>query len=129
MPADDGSTNLMQEGNNLARSPFVRFRQVEVFEVEYQSFAVLRAVHAPRIATNHHTHLTEFLKDMRWRSLGTAVDDGNLSRPQLTQAMLQQQPGKHNPVSSTQDKITEFWRGLYYMNFEKESYNRLNNWH
>ena len=52
---------LLQESYQLACAPLIRFRQIEVFKIEYQSFTVLRSVHTASIGANDHTHLLEFL--------------------------------------------------------------------
>jgi len=51
----------MQKSNELAGAPLVRFRQVKILEVQYETIAVLGSVDAARVAADDHAHLTELL--------------------------------------------------------------------
>ena len=50
-------TNLPDERDELAGSPGVRLRQVDVLHVEDQSLAVLGPVHTPGVGGDDHAHL------------------------------------------------------------------------
>ena len=54
-------THLLKEGDELTGAPLVRFGQVEVLQIEDQSFTVLGSVHSTIVGADHHTHLVEFL--------------------------------------------------------------------
>ncbi len=72
------STYLLQECNQLTSPPFVWFGQIQILEIQHQSLTVFGAIHTSCIGAEYHTGLLEFLKDMIWRGLGTAVYGGYL---------------------------------------------------
>ena len=67
------SSYLLKECNKLTGSPFVRFGQVDIFEIENQSLTVLRSVHPARVRVQDHTGLTQLLQYVGGVSLGTTV--------------------------------------------------------
>lgn len=88
------SVDLLQKFHQLTSSPFVRFRQIDVFEVEHQPFAIFWSIHSSCIRTDGHTTLCKFLENVGRRSLCIAVNCGDLHRSQLAERMVQQEPGK-----------------------------------
>lgn len=75
--------HLLQEGDQLASSPFVRFGQIEVLQVQHQSLAVLWSVNAASVGADDHARLLEFLKHVHGRSLGTTMHHSYLGRAEL----------------------------------------------
>jgi len=54
----------MEKSDQLTGTPFVRFRKVEILEVENKTVAVLRSVHSTSVTADHHAHLSELLQYM-----------------------------------------------------------------
>lgn len=68
----------MEEGCELTGAPLVWFGQIEVLQVEDETFTVLGFVHTSRVGADGHASLTELLQDVRRGGLGRAVDGGHL---------------------------------------------------
>lgn len=81
---------LLQECNQAACPPLVRFGQAYVFQVENQVLTVFGSEDATCVRTEQQAGLAELLQDMSRRSLGTAVNHSNLCGTKLRQGMAEQ---------------------------------------
>lgn len=52
---------LLQEGDQVASSPFVRFGQVDVFQVEDQALTVFWSEHSTGVGAEQQAGLTQLL--------------------------------------------------------------------
>ena len=50
-------SHLLEEGNELAGAPLVRFGKIEILQEENESLAVSWSVHPTSVGRDHHTHL------------------------------------------------------------------------
>ena len=55
-------TYLLEEGDDLTSAPLVWFRQVEVFEVDDDPFAVPRTIDTSPVGGYRHAHLRQAMK-------------------------------------------------------------------
>lgn len=78
---------LLQECSKVAGPPFVRFGEVDVFQVENQVFTVFGSVGPASVRAERQAGLAELLQDVARRGLGTAVNHSNLGRPQLREGI------------------------------------------
>lgn len=81
---------LLQERNQAACPPLVRFGQAYVFQVENQVLTVFGSEDSTCVRTEQQAGLAEFLQDMSRRSLGTAVNYSNLCGTELRQGMAEE---------------------------------------
>ena len=89
-------SDLLKECNELTGSPFVRFGQVDVLEIEDQPLTVLGSVHPTGVGVQDHTGLAQLLQYVGGVGLGTAVDHSHLGGAQLFKTVLH-----HHAVKDT----------------------------
>ena len=61
----EGISDLLEESDELAGAPFVRFGEIEVLQEENESLTVSRSVHTTSVSRYHHTHLQTYKEGER----------------------------------------------------------------
>lgn len=77
------ANDLLQERYQLDGVVLIRFRQVDIFQVNDQTSTLFGTVDSALRVSRLSTHLVKFLNDMESRSLCITVNDGALRRLQL----------------------------------------------
>lgn len=100
-------TYLLEESHQSAGSPLIKLGQVDIFQIQNESFTVFWSVYAARVCTDDHAGLAQLLQKMPRSSLRTAVDRGDLCGAELGEGI----PEKH-PARDRRHCVRSHWEGV-----------------